>query len=55
MASGKMSLSDFLANTKSGINSNGIFIGTYVYVETSAGLQILAFYPEAEQVAMVAP
>ena len=55
MASGKMSLSDFLANTKSGINSNGIFIGTYVYVETPAGLQILAFYPEAEQVAMVAP
>jgi hypothetical protein len=55
MAAGKMSLIDFLAHTKTGTSGNGIFIGMYKYVETSAGLQILAFYPETEQVAMVAP
>ena len=55
MASGKMSLNDFLANTKTGTSSNGLFIGMYTYVETLDGLQIFVFYPESLQVAMVAP
>jgi hypothetical protein len=50
---GSMSLNGFLANTRTGArNMHGIFVGKYAYVDTDAGLQIIALDQSAPTVAM---
>lgn len=54
VGSENVSLSSFLANTKTGNSSmHGTFIGKYAYVHSINGLQIIALYPISQEIAMV--
>jgi hypothetical protein len=49
---GNVTLNSFLANSRVGTGSQGIFIGQYMYVHSLAGLQVFALDPASQLVAM---
>lgn len=47
------SLSSFLANTRTmSSNIHGLFIGNYAYIDSDSGIQVIAFVPATNSVAM---
>lgn len=49
---GNVTLNSYLANSRVGTGSQGIFIGQFMYVHSLAGLQIFALDPASQLVAM---
>ena len=49
---GNVTLNSYLANSRVGTGSQGIFIGQYMYVHSLAGLQVFALDPASQLVAM---